>query len=53
MIIFTYSIANGLTAGLIIYPLLKLISGRARELHPGSIILGVACLAYYCFGLPH
>jgi len=53
MIVFTYSIANGLTAGLIVYPLLKLLSGRGRQLHPGSYVLGLACLIYYVFGLPH
>lgn len=53
VIIFSYNIANGLTAGLILYPLLKILAGRYRELHPGSIVLGLMCLIYYCFGLPH
>ncbi len=53
MIVFTYNIGNGLTAGLLIYPVLKLATGRAAELNPGSIALGLACLAYYIFGLPH
>lgn len=53
MIVFTYNIGNGLTAGLLIYPLLKLATGRAAELNLGSIALGLACLAYYIFGLPH
>jgi AGZA family xanthine/uracil permease-like MFS transporter len=53
MIVFTYNIANGLTAGLILYPLLKVAAGRARELHPGAVVLGLACLVYYVFGLPH
>jgi AGZA family xanthine/uracil permease-like MFS transporter len=53
MIVFTYSIANGLTAGLLLYPLLKTAAGRARELHPGSIVLALTCLVYYVFGLPH
>jgi AGZA family xanthine/uracil permease-like MFS transporter len=53
MIVFTYSIANGLTAGLLLYPLLKAAAGRARELHPGSIVLALTCLVYYVFGLPH
>ncbi len=30
---FTYSIANGISAGLVMYPLLKLITGRGREVH--------------------
>jgi AGZA family xanthine/uracil permease-like MFS transporter len=53
MIVFTYNIANGLTAGLILYPVLKAITGRGRELHPGAVVLGVACLGYYLFGMPH
>jgi AGZA family xanthine/uracil permease-like MFS transporter len=53
MIVFTYNIANGLTAGLILYPVLKLLSGRYRELTAGSVVLGAACLVYYLFGLPH
>jgi adenine/guanine/hypoxanthine permease len=53
MIVFTYNIANGITAGLILSPVLKLLSGRVRELHVGSVVLGLACLVYYVFGLPH
>ena len=53
MIVFTYNIANGITAGLILSPVLKLLTGRARELHLGSVVLCLACLVYYVFGLPH
>jgi adenine/guanine/hypoxanthine permease len=53
MMLFTYNIANGLTAGLILYPLLKLAAGRRREVKSGSVVLGLACLVYYVFGLPH
>ena len=53
MIVFTYNIANGITAGLILSPVLKLLSGRVRELRVGSVMLGLACLVYYVFGLPH
>jgi AGZA family xanthine/uracil permease-like MFS transporter len=53
MMLFTYNIANGLTAGLVLYPLLKLACGRHHEVKPGSVLLGLACLAYYIFGLPH
>jgi AGZA family xanthine/uracil permease-like MFS transporter len=31
MIVFTYNIANGLTAGLIAHPVLKVLAGRSRE----------------------
>src|SRR5262249_26051764 len=53
MIVFTYNIANGLTAGLSLHPLLKARAGRGRELNAGGIVLGMACLVYYVFGLPH
>ena len=53
MMIFTYNIANGLTAGLVIYPIMKLLAGRAREINGGSIVLAALCLIYYIFGLPH
>jgi AGZA family xanthine/uracil permease-like MFS transporter len=53
MMLFTYNIANGLTAGLILYPLLKVAAGRFREVKAGSVVLGLACLVYYVFGLPH
>jgi len=53
MIVFTYNISNGLTAGLILYPVLKVVSGRFRELNAGSVVLGLICLVYYIWGLPH
>ncbi len=53
MMLFTYNIANGLTAGLVLHPLLKLLAGRAREIHPGGVVLAALCLLYYVFGLPH
>jgi AGZA family xanthine/uracil permease-like MFS transporter len=53
MMLFTYNIANGLTAGLILYPLVKLAVGRWRDLNAGSVLLGAACLVYYVYGLPH
>ncbi|OGD17775.1 MAG: guanine permease [Candidatus Aminicenantes bacterium RBG_16_63_16] len=53
MMIFTYNIANGLTAGLVLYPVFKIAAGRAREVNAGSVVLGLLCLVYYVFGLPH
>jgi AGZA family xanthine/uracil permease-like MFS transporter len=53
MIVFTYNIGNGLTAGLILYPVIKVLAGRWREVKAGSVVLGAACLVYYVFGLPH
>lgn len=53
LIAFTYNIGNGLTAGLILHPILKVLSGRWREVRAGAVALAVLCLAYYLFGLPH
>lgn len=53
MMVFTYNIANGLTAGLLVHPVLKLITGRRREVTGGSLVLALLCLLYYLFGLPH
>jgi AGZA family xanthine/uracil permease-like MFS transporter len=44
MMLFTYNIANGLTAGLILYPVVKLAAGRYRELNAGSIVSRLLCL---------
>jgi AGZA family xanthine/uracil permease-like MFS transporter len=53
MMLFTYNIANGLTAGLVVHPLLKLAAGRGGELSAGTAVLALLCAAYYIFGLPH
>jgi AGZA family xanthine/uracil permease-like MFS transporter len=53
MMLFTYNIANGLTAGLVVYPLLKLAAGRWRKLNAGSVVLALLCLVYYVFGQVH
>lgn len=53
MMLFTYNIANGLTAGLVVHPVLKLAAGRGRELKAGTVVLALLCAAYYGFGLPH
>lgn len=53
MMLFTFNIGNGLTAGLVVYPVLKLAAGRYREITGGTVVLAVLCLFYYLFGLPH
>jgi AGZA family xanthine/uracil permease-like MFS transporter len=53
MMIFTYNIGNGLTAGLLLYPILKVAAGRWKDLNYGSLLLGLLCAVYYFFGLPH
>ena len=53
VMVFTFNIANGLTAGLIIWPIMKIVSGRWREVRVGAVILALLCAVYYVFGLPH
>ena len=53
MMIFTYNIANGLTAGLILHPVLKAGAGRIREVPAGGWVLAALCFVYFAFGLPH
>lgn len=49
MMPFTYSIANGISAGLVMYPLLKLVTGRGREVHWIVYILAVLVVARFIF----
>jgi AGZA family xanthine/uracil permease-like MFS transporter len=51
--VFTYNIANGVTAGLVLHPVLKLAAGRGNEVPAGAWVLGALCAAYLAFGLPH
>jgi adenine/guanine/hypoxanthine permease len=53
VMVFTFNIANGLTAGLVLYPIMKLLAGRARELRAGTLVLAALCALYFLFGLPH
>ncbi|NJE05844.1 NCS2 family permease [Thermococcus sp. M36] len=46
---YTYSIADGIGAGFISYTLLKLFSGRGKELHPLMYALAVIFLAYFAY----
>jgi len=46
---FTYNIGIGMTAGFVLYPLFKLISGKWREVHLGLWILGGLSLLFYIF----
>jgi AGZA family xanthine/uracil permease-like MFS transporter len=53
MMVFTYNIANGLTAGLLLHPIVKVAASRAGEVRPGAWVLAAMSLLYYVFGLPH
>jgi AGZA family xanthine/uracil permease-like MFS transporter len=47
---FTYSITNGIGAGFVSYAVLKLLSGRAREVHPLMAGAAVAFVVYFAIG---
>ncbi|HET7579942.1 MAG TPA: NCS2 family permease [Bacillales bacterium] len=45
----TYSIANGIALGLVMYPITMVVKGRARELHPIMYGLFVVFILYFAF----
>lgn len=47
LISFTYNIGVGITAGLLFYPLLKLVTGRVREVPAPLWILAAMSLAFF------
>src|SRR5512137_2158769 len=49
LISFTYNIGVGMTAGLLVYPLLKTITGRIREVPPAMWIMAALSLSFYVF----
>ena len=46
---FTYNIGVGMTAGFVLYPLMKVISGRVREVPGGMWVLSALSLAFFVF----
>ncbi|WP_251423973.1 NCS2 family permease [Veillonella agrestimuris] len=46
---FTYSIANGISAGLIAYPLLKIVAGRPKEVNWIMYVLAILVAIRYIF----
>src|SRR5579863_655050 len=46
---FTYNIGVGITAGLILYPLFKVATGRYRNIHAGLWILCILSMLFYVF----
>jgi AGZA family xanthine/uracil permease-like MFS transporter len=45
----SYSISDGLALGFVSYPLVKLIGGRARGIHPASWIIAALVVLYFVF----
>jgi AGZA family xanthine/uracil permease-like MFS transporter len=46
---FTYNIGIGITAGFVLHPLFKLLTGRQREVRSGLWVLGGLSLLFYIF----
>jgi AGZA family xanthine/uracil permease-like MFS transporter len=49
LMIFTYNIGVGMTTGLLSYPLIKLCTGRVREVAPGMWVLAALSLTFFVF----
>lgn len=45
--IFCGGLANGISAGIIFYTAIKLLSGKSKELHWGSYIFTLALIGYF------
>ncbi len=45
----TYSIATGIALGLLLYPLLMVFKGKAREVHPIMYGLAVLFALFFAF----
>ena len=45
----TYSIADGLAFGFVSYPILKVATGKAREVHWILYLIAAFCIARYAF----
>jgi AGZA family xanthine/uracil permease-like MFS transporter len=46
---FTYNIGIGMTAGFVVYPLIKTLSGRMKEVPAGLWVLGALSLLFFAF----
>ena len=49
---FTYNLGIGMTAGFVVYPVMKAATGRLRDVHAGMWLLAALSLAFYVF-YPH
>ncbi len=46
---FTYNLGIGMTAGFVVYPFMKVLSGRAGEIHVGLWVLAALSLLFFVF----
>src|SRR5699024_2041478 len=45
--IFTFNFGNGIAAGIITYVIVKSLSGRHKEIHPGLYIVAIPLVLYF------
>ncbi len=43
----TYNITNGIGAGFLLYTIIRLVKGEAREIHPALYVVSAAFLLYF------
>jgi AGZA family xanthine/uracil permease-like MFS transporter len=48
---FTYSITNGIGAGFVLYAIIKLVRGKAKEVHPLMWVIAVLFFLYFAQGV--
>jgi AGZA family xanthine/uracil permease-like MFS transporter len=46
---FTYNIGIGMTAGFVLYPLFKVLNGKAKEVHPGMWVMAGLSMMFFIF----
>lgn len=52
LMVFTFNIGVGMTAGFVTYPLFKLLTGRSRDVRAGMWVLALLSLMFFAFS-PH
>jgi AGZA family xanthine/uracil permease-like MFS transporter len=48
---FTYSITNGIGAGFLLYAIIKLVRGKAKEVHPLMWVIAALFFLYFAQGV--
>jgi AGZA family xanthine/uracil permease-like MFS transporter len=46
---FTFNIAVGISAGFVLYPLCKLVSGKIKQVKPALFVLTALSLLFFIF----
>ncbi|MGB9073184.1 MAG: NCS2 family permease [Terriglobales bacterium] len=49
LMVFTYNVGIGMTAGFVLYPFCKIVAGRTREIRPALWVLTVLSVLFFIF----